>query len=150
MKEINSINIPQHGEVFYFYCQALIRFSLFQELSSQVTSIACLSVVALVLSVVLALALLPAAPEWEALALAGSVLVTVCVGTGTLAATQYAPLPLFALILVSLRHRMTAGWSSGLRWSAKPEVLGSNPGSGGVFVMNNYTCSRVMAVYILL
>jgi hypothetical protein len=31
--------------------------------------------------------------------------------------------------------------------SIKPEFLGSNPGVIGVFVMNNYTCSLVMAVY---
>ncbi|CAG9793653.1 unnamed protein product [Diatraea saccharalis] len=69
-------------------------------ISSQVTLIATLSVIAFVLSIVLALALLPAAPEWEALALAGSVLVTVCLGAGTLMATYHAPLPLFALILM--------------------------------------------------
>ncbi|XP_063827875.1 adenylate cyclase type 2-like [Ostrinia nubilalis] len=70
-----------------------------QDLSQQVASIASLSVITLVLSLVLALALLPAAPEWEAFALTGSVLVTLCLGAGTLMATHHAPLPLFALVL---------------------------------------------------
>ncbi|KAL0822820.1 hypothetical protein ABMA28_004819 [Loxostege sticticalis] len=70
------------------------------DISPQVTSIASLSVITFVLSIVLALALLPAAPEWEALALAGSVLVTVSLGAGTLMATRHAPLPLFAIILM--------------------------------------------------
>ncbi|XP_072947649.1 adenylate cyclase type 2 isoform X2 [Epargyreus clarus] len=70
------------------------------ELSSQATAIAALSVIIFVLSVVLAMALLPAAAEWEALALSGSVLVTLCLGVGTLMATHHAPLPLFALILM--------------------------------------------------
>ncbi|XP_028174467.1 adenylate cyclase type 2-like [Ostrinia furnacalis] len=71
-----------------------------QDLSQQVASIASLSVITLVLSLVLALALLPAAPEWEAFALTGSVLVTLCLGAGTLMATHHAPLPLFALVLM--------------------------------------------------
>ncbi|KAL4702941.1 hypothetical protein ACJJTC_015087, partial [Scirpophaga incertulas] len=70
------------------------------ELSSQVTLISSLSVIALVLSVVLALALLPAAAEWEALALAGSILVTVTLGAGILLTAHHAPLPLFTLILM--------------------------------------------------
>ncbi|PZC80576.1 hypothetical protein B5X24_HaOG214394 [Helicoverpa armigera] len=71
------------------------------ELSTQTKAIASLSVITFVLSIVLCLALLPAAPEWEALALAGSLLVTFSLGAGTLMATHHAPLPLFALILVS-------------------------------------------------
>ncbi|KAJ8713196.1 hypothetical protein PYW07_013566 [Mythimna separata] len=70
------------------------------ELSHQTTPIASLSVITFVLSIVLCLALLPAAPEWEALALAGSLLVTISLGAGTLMATHHAPLPLFALILM--------------------------------------------------
>ena len=66
------------------------------------TAISTLSVIIFVLTIVLAMALLPAAAEWEALALSGSVLVTICLGTGTLMATHHAPLPLFALILVSI------------------------------------------------
>lgn len=69
-------------------------------LSSQITAISTLSVIIFVLTMVLAMALLPAAAEWEALALSGSVLVTICLGTGTLMATHHAPLPLFALILM--------------------------------------------------
>lgn len=90
-------------------CQANIRMEkkishhilFLQELSSEAKAIATLSVVTFVLMVVLAMALLPAAAEWEALALTGSVLVTLCLGAGTLMATHHAPLPLFALILVS-------------------------------------------------
>ncbi|XP_041987378.1 adenylate cyclase type 2 isoform X2 [Aricia agestis] len=70
------------------------------ELSSQATSISTLSIIIVVLTLVLCLALLPAAAEWEALALAGSLLVTVTLGAGTLMATHHAPLPLFALILM--------------------------------------------------
>ncbi|CAG4939555.1 unnamed protein product [Parnassius apollo] len=70
------------------------------EMSSQVKAITTLSVVTSVLAIVLAMALLPAAAEWEALALTGSILVTLCLGTGTLMATHHAPLPLFALILM--------------------------------------------------
>ncbi|XP_063623161.1 adenylate cyclase type 2 isoform X1 [Cydia splendana] len=70
------------------------------ELPQQVRSLATLSVIVFILSIVLAMALLPAAPEWEALALSGSVLVTACLGAGTLMATHHAPLPLFALILM--------------------------------------------------
>ncbi|CAH2217891.1 jg27281, partial [Pararge aegeria aegeria] len=69
------------------------------DLSSQVTAVSVLSVMIFILSVVLAMALLPAAAEWEALALTGSVLVTISLGAGTLMATHHAPLPLFALIL---------------------------------------------------
>lgn len=71
------------------------------------TAISVLSVIIFVLLAVLAMALLPAAAEWEALALTGSILVTVCLGAGTLMATHHAPLPLFALILVSLFVRLT-------------------------------------------
>ncbi|XP_068618261.1 adenylate cyclase type 2 [Battus philenor] len=70
------------------------------ELSSQVKALSTLSVITFVLMVVLAMALLPAAAEWEALALSGSILVTVSLGAGTLMATHHAPLPLFALILM--------------------------------------------------
>ncbi|XP_052750076.1 adenylate cyclase type 2-like isoform X1 [Galleria mellonella] len=70
------------------------------ELSTQVKSIASLSVITFVLSTVLALALLPPAAEWEMLALVGSILVTLSIGSGTLMATHHAPLPLFALILM--------------------------------------------------
>ncbi|XP_032520259.2 adenylate cyclase type 2 isoform X2 [Danaus plexippus] len=69
-------------------------------LNSQATTISALSVITFILTVVLSMALLPAADEWEALALTGSVLVTVCLGAGTLMATHHAPLPLFALILM--------------------------------------------------
>ncbi|XP_050680922.1 adenylate cyclase type 2 isoform X2 [Leptidea sinapis] len=69
-------------------------------ISSQVTAIGILSAITFILTVVLALALLPAAAEWETLAFTGSVLVTVCLGAGTLMATHHAPLPLFALILM--------------------------------------------------
>ncbi|CAG9560912.1 unnamed protein product [Danaus chrysippus] len=69
-------------------------------LHSQATTISALSVITFILTVVLSMALLPAAAEWEALALTGSVLVTVCLGAGTLMATHHAPLPLFALILM--------------------------------------------------
>ncbi|KAF9811224.1 hypothetical protein SFRURICE_002593 [Spodoptera frugiperda] len=79
----------------------IIKLALDQEkeLYMQTKAIASLSVITFVLSIVLCLALLPAAPEWEALALAGSLLVTVSLGAGTLMATHHAPLPLFALIL---------------------------------------------------
>ncbi|XP_075978653.1 adenylate cyclase type 2 Ac76E [Anticarsia gemmatalis] len=74
------------------------------ELGTQTEAISSLSVITFVLSIVLCLALLPAAPEWEALALAGSLLVTLSLGAGTLLATHHArhhaPLPLFALILM--------------------------------------------------
>ncbi|KAJ8716339.1 hypothetical protein PYW08_013624 [Mythimna loreyi] len=70
------------------------------ELSLQTIPIASLSVITFVLSIVLCLALLPAAAEWEMLALAGSLLVTISLGAGTLMATHHAPLPLFALILM--------------------------------------------------
>ncbi|XP_052741648.1 adenylate cyclase type 2-like isoform X3 [Bicyclus anynana] len=70
------------------------------DLSSQVTAISVLSVMIFILTIVLAMALLPAAAEWEALALSGSVLVTVSLGAGTLMVTHHAPLPLFALILM--------------------------------------------------
>ncbi|XP_038223430.1 adenylate cyclase type 2-like, partial [Zerene cesonia] len=59
-----------------------------------------LSIISFILLCVLALALLPAAAEWEAFALTGSVLVTVSLGAGTLMVTHHAPLPLFALILM--------------------------------------------------
>ncbi|XP_050351953.1 adenylate cyclase type 2-like isoform X1 [Nymphalis io] len=69
-------------------------------LLSQVTAISVLSVIIFVLLAVLAMALLPSADEWEALALSGSILVTISLGAGTLMATHHAPLPLFALILM--------------------------------------------------
>nr|XP_037869614.1 adenylate cyclase type 2 isoform X4 [Bombyx mori] len=71
-----------------------------QELSTQVKAITTLSVITFVLTIVLCLELLPAAAECETLALSGSLLVTVCLGAGTLVATNHAPLPLFALILM--------------------------------------------------
>lgn len=80
---------------------------LLQSLNSQATTISALSVITFILTVVLSMALLPAADEWEALALTGSVLVTVCLGAGTLMATHHAPLPLFALILVSFSANIT-------------------------------------------
>ncbi|KAJ0178521.1 hypothetical protein K1T71_006344 [Dendrolimus kikuchii] len=83
---------------FVLLCAVCILHS--HELSSQVKTIASLSVITFVLSIVLCLTLLPVAPEWEALALAGSLLVTVSLGAGTLMATHHAPLPLFALILM--------------------------------------------------
>ncbi|XP_026733565.1 adenylate cyclase type 2-like isoform X2 [Trichoplusia ni] len=79
-------------------CTVCIAHS--QELSSQTKAISILSVITFVLSIVLCLSLLPGAPEWEALALAGSLLVTISLGVGTLMATHHAPLPLFALILM--------------------------------------------------
>lgn len=90
----------------------LIPFLLFQELSSQTKAISILSVITFVLSIVLCLSLLPGAPEWEALALAGSLLVTISLGVGTLMATHHAPLPLFALILVSnVKNVFFVHWS---------------------------------------
>jgi hypothetical protein len=45
----------------------------------------------------------------------------------------------------------TADWSSGLKSRLRNQrARGSSPGSEYEFVMNYYTCSRVMAVYILL
>jgi hypothetical protein len=44
-------------------------------------------------------------------------------------------------------HSMTAGWSIGLRLRNKRFRVQIPVVSRG-FVMNNYTCSRVMAVYI--
>ncbi|XP_022830413.1 adenylate cyclase type 2-like [Spodoptera litura] len=82
----------------FLLCAVCILHS--HELYMQTKAIASLSVITFVLSIVLCLALLPAAPEWEALALAGSLLVTVSLGAGTLMATHHAPLPLFALILM--------------------------------------------------
>ncbi|XP_050549219.1 adenylate cyclase type 2 isoform X4 [Spodoptera frugiperda] len=82
----------------FLLCAVFILHS--HELYMQTKAIASLSVITFVLSIVLCLALLPAAPEWEALALAGSLLVTVSLGAGTLMATHHAPLPLFALILM--------------------------------------------------
>lgn len=70
------------------------------DLTSQIKVLSSLSVISLILGAVLSVALLPAAPEWEALALAGSILVTLSLGAGTLLATHHAPLPLFALILM--------------------------------------------------
>jgi hypothetical protein len=43
MKEISSIDFPQHGEVFYFYGQALYREESTIALGSQ----ACIAVVEL-------------------------------------------------------------------------------------------------------
>ncbi|XP_037294746.1 adenylate cyclase type 2 isoform X2 [Manduca sexta] len=83
---------------FILLCVVCIQHS--HELTTQVKSIASLSVITFVLSIVLCLALFPAAAEWEALALAGSMLVTISLGAGTLMATHHAPLPLFALILM--------------------------------------------------
>ncbi|XP_060802536.1 adenylate cyclase type 2 isoform X2 [Amyelois transitella] len=102
------------------------------ELSHQVLSIASLSVITIVLSIVLALALLPAAAEWEALALAGSVLVTVSIGAGTLMATHHAPLPLFALILMvhtmmPIARTIALGMSAALTLAYAGLALGLRP-----------------------
>ncbi|CAB3260214.1 unnamed protein product [Arctia plantaginis] len=87
---------------FILLCAVCILHS--HELNTQTEAIASLSVITFVLSIVLCLALLPIAPEWEALALAGSLLVTLSLGAGTLLAAHHArhhaPLPLFALILM--------------------------------------------------
>ncbi|XP_053606386.1 adenylate cyclase type 2-like isoform X2 [Plodia interpunctella] len=104
------------------------------ELAHQVLSIASLSVITFVLSIVLALALLPAAAEWEALALAGSILVTASIGAGTLMATYHAPLPLFALILMvhtmmPIARTIALGMSAALTVAYAGLALGLRPDS---------------------
>ncbi|XP_073947409.1 uncharacterized protein [Choristoneura fumiferana] len=94
--------------------------------------IATLSVIFFVLSIVLAMALLPAAPEWEALALAGSLLVTAVLGAGTLMATHHAPLPLFALILMvhtmmPIARSIALGMSAALTLAYIGLALGLGP-----------------------
>ncbi|XP_039755318.1 adenylate cyclase type 2 isoform X2 [Pararge aegeria] len=109
------------------------------DLSSQVTAVSVLSVMIFILSVVLAMALLPAAAEWEALALTGSVLVTISLGAGTLMATHHAPLPLFALILMvhtmmPIARPIALGMSAALTLAYMGLAIGIGPkGQEGQF-----------------
>nr|XP_034831481.1 adenylate cyclase type 2-like [Maniola hyperantus] len=109
------------------------------DLSSQVTAVSVLSVIIFILSVVLAMALLPAAAEWEALALSGSVLVTISLGAGTLMATHHAPLPLFALILMvhtmmPIARPIALGMSAALTLAYMGVAIGLGPqGQEGQF-----------------
>ncbi|GBP33508.1 hypothetical protein EVAR_28663_1 [Eumeta japonica] len=76
-----------------------------RELSSQTRTVATLGVVCAAVGAVLAAALLPAAAECEALALTGSLLVTLVLAAAALMVTHHAPLPLFTLILPNRPRR---------------------------------------------
>ncbi|KAG7296307.1 hypothetical protein JYU34_021437 [Plutella xylostella] len=97
-----------------------------------ITSVAALSVIILILALVLAAALLPAAAECEALALAGSVLVTLALGAGTLLATHHAPLPLTAQILMvhtmmPIARRIALGMATALTLAYMALALAIGP-----------------------
>ncbi|XP_013134546.1 PREDICTED: adenylate cyclase type 2-like isoform X1 [Papilio polytes] len=120
-----------------------------QELSSQVKAVSTLSVTVCVLGVVLALALLPAAAECEALALAGSLLVTLCLGAGTLMATHHAPLPLFALILMvhtmmPIARRIALGMSACLTLAYMGVAIGLGPAGQEDQFYQQLTCELAL------